>query len=250
LVDGARDPVDELGQATRQLDASTADVVERQHATEEAFCLLRHRHADEDAGDAGVPGIRAEFLEVKRSPVLGVDTPADTGGDHPSRDGGEIVVVEAEHPADRRSRRQVEDFGCRHPPAGQLEQARDDSEQRVHLSYRPIGQPHLQVRVLGVRCGRRVALRIEHGVDQRGVSLDVRAHDQNVTRFEVLVLLKQMEDRVTQDLDLSGSAVAGVDLDAAIGLVENDAPVRISTDRRSDSGLIATDGALHVFEQG
>ena len=60
----------------------------------------------------------------------------------------------------------------------------------------------------------------EGGLDQRRERLDVRAHHDHVARLQRVVLVEQVEDRVAQHLDLAGAAVAGVDLDAAVGGVE------------------------------
>ena len=61
----------------------------------------------------------------------------------------------------------------------------------------------------------------ERRLDQRGERLDVRAHHDHVARLQRVVLVEQVEDRVAQDLDLAGAAVAGVDLDAAVARAES-----------------------------
>ena len=73
----------------------------------------------------------------------------------------------------------------------------------------------------GARPTRLVVLvglaRAERRLDERRERLDVRAHDDHVARLERRVLVEQVQDRVAQHLDLAGAAVAGVDLDAAVG---------------------------------
>ena len=56
----------------------------------------------------------------------------------------------------------------------------------------------------------------ERRLDQRGVGLDVGAHDQDVARLERRVVGEQAEQHLAQHLDLAGRAVAGVHLDAAV----------------------------------
>ncbi len=48
-------------------------------------------------------------------------------------------------------------------------------------------------------------------MDERRERLDVRAHDDHVPRLQRGVDLEQMQDRVAQDLDLAGAAMAGMD---------------------------------------
>ena len=71
-----------------------------------------------------------------------VEPPPDAGGDHPTFEPSEVVVVEAEMAPHRGPSRQVEDLGGRHPPARHVEQAGDDPEQRVHLTYRPVREAY------------------------------------------------------------------------------------------------------------
>ena len=54
-----------------------------------------------------------------------------------------------------------------------------------------------------------------------GANVSMSGHiDDDVARLEGRVVLEQVQDRVAQDLDLAGAAVAGVDLDAAVVLCQ------------------------------
>ncbi len=159
-----------------------------------------------------------------------IESPADAGSDHPLLEPAEVVVVEAEIAPDRRASGQIEDLGCRNPSARHVEQSRDDPEQGVDLPDRPVGEPDAQVGVvrllfIGLVAGLvpglvpglvDAGMRVERCVDQGGVRLDVGAHDENVAWLEIRVVLEQVQDRVAQDLDLAGTPVARVDLDAAV----------------------------------
>ena len=52
--------------------------------------------------------------------------------------------------------------------------------------------------------------------DQRGIGLDVRAHDEDVARFEGGVVGEQPQQYLPQHVDLPGRAVAAVHLDRAV----------------------------------
>ena len=57
----------------------------------------------------------------------------------------------------------------------------------------------------------------EPGDDQRGVRLDVRAHDEDVARFERLVVGEQTEQNLAEHIDLAGGPVTAVHLHRAVG---------------------------------
>ncbi len=118
-----------------------------------------------------------------------------------------------------------------------------DAEHRVRLAQRAVGEPDAQVR-RAVLLRQRVELvvlvvgdlpRAEGRLDQRRERLDVRAHDDDVSWLERGVVGEQVQDRVADDLDLAGAAVAGVDLDAAVG-------------RARVGGLVVADGGLEAGE--
>ena len=66
-------------------------------------------------------------------PVLLIEAPADVRLPDPPGDVLEVVVGEAEAGPHRRGLRQVEDLTGGHPAAGQGEQLRCDTEQRIGL---------------------------------------------------------------------------------------------------------------------
>ena len=94
--------------------------------------------------------------------------------------------------------------------AGEREQLRRHTEQRVGLHERPVGEPHPQP-VRGVHALDHVA-EAEARDDQRCVGLDVRAHDEDVAGFERVVVGEQAEQNLSEHVDLAGRAVAAVHL--------------------------------------
>ena len=107
-------------------------------------------------------------------------------------------------------------------PARSISSA-NDSEHRVGLAKRAVGESYSQVGPRARAGGGDVFGRLagaERRLDQRRERLDVGAHDDHVARFERRILLEQMQDHVAQHLDLARTAVARMDLDAAVGGVE------------------------------
>jgi hypothetical protein len=100
------------------------------------------------------------------------------------------------------------------------EQAVDDCEQGVGLREGPVGETDLEsvTRMPLAMAGARES---ERRLDQRGIRLDVRAHHQDVAWLERGIVGEQPEDHLTQHLDLTSGAVAGMHLDAAIGGLED-----------------------------
>ena len=147
-----------------------------------------------------------------------IEPPPDPRSDDPVLEPCEVVVVEAEMTPDGRTSGQVENLGRGHPAARHVEEPRDDAEQRVDLTDRAVGQAHPEIRMVGIALTDFVliGMRVERGVDERRVSLDVRAHDEYVAWFEIGVILEQVQDRMAEHLDLAGPAVTRVDLDAPV----------------------------------
>ena len=222
-VDRVLQAVDELGEPAGEVDGEALDVVDGQDALEQPVALLRHRHADEHAVEARLPGPGGEVLELVRAAVLGVEPPADAAVGDPVADAREVLVLEAEAPAHGLPVGEVEHVGGGQAAAGEVEQLGDDAEHRVGLAQRSVGEADAQVgRAQLVREGRELVVFVDHlagaerRLDERRERLDVRAHHDHVARLQRVVLLEQVEDRVAQDLDLARAAVAGVDLDAAV----------------------------------
>ena len=243
-VDRGLQAVDELGHAAREVDGEALDVVDRQHALEQPVALLGHRHADEHAVEARLPGPGGQVLRACRGAVRGVEAPADAAVGDPVADAREVLVLEAEAPAHGLAVGEVEHVRGGQAAAGEVEQLGDDAEHRVGLAQRAVGEADAQVGRAQL-VGERLELVVvddlagaEGGLDQRRERLDVRAHHDHVARLQRVVLLQQVEDRVAQDLDLARAAVAGVDLDAAVGGVERRAGVggARAAGRRAGSG--------------
>ena len=218
--------VNELGEAAREVDRATVDVVERQHALDEPPILLGHRHADEHSIQTASPRVGVQRAELERLAVAGVEPPPDPAGRDPVLHPREVVVVEPEAPAHGLASGQVEQLRRGRPLVGERQQLTDHAEHRVGLAERPVGEPDAQVGhglavVAGEDAGVVLVLVVaasgtERGLDQRRERLDVGTHDDHVARLERRVVLEQVQDRVAQYLDLARPAVAGVDLDAAV----------------------------------
>ena len=150
--------------------------------------------------------------------MLLVQAPADAAAGDPAAQPVELVVVEAEPLPYGDPAGQVEHLARGDSCCAELEQVAQDLEQGVGLSEAAVGDadPEPGGGVGGVVLGAEG----ERGGDQRRERLDVGAHDQDVARLEGVVCCEQAEDDLSQDLDLSGTAVAGVDLDAAVLLLE------------------------------
>jgi hypothetical protein len=133
-VDRGLQPVDELREPPGELDRAAVDVVEREHAAEQPPLVLVHRHADQQPVQPGAPGARAQRGEFERRAVLGVQAPADPALGHPVLEARDVVVVEPEALAHRLAVGEVDHLGRGQPLAGQVQDARDDAEDRVRLA--------------------------------------------------------------------------------------------------------------------
>jgi hypothetical protein len=163
-------------------------------------------------------------------------------GRHPPLRARDVVVVEPEAPADRLTVGQIEDLRGRDARVRELEQPRHDAEHRVRLAQGPVRQAQAQVGtvshvdVIGtvVRQLLEHLTRAERRVDQRRVGLDVGAHDDDVSRLERRVVGQGVQERVAQDLDLAGAAVAGVDGQGRVVRVERRAVAGVLRGRGVD----------------
>ena len=195
---------------------------------------LGHGHAEQDPVQPGPPGVGLEPLELVRGAGAGRRGPIGprcrtTHLLHPA----EIVVVEPEPAPDRLAAGEIEHLGGRQPGGGQVEQLgrpRRGPGWSGAASGRPAGPAG---RGVGPRPGRRRLVVVvdvagaEGGVDERRERLDVGAHHDDVAGLEAGVLGEQVQDGVAEDLDLTGPAVAGVDLKAAVAGVEEVPGVRL-----------------------
>ena len=227
------EPVDELGKPAHQVDVTAVDVVEGDDATHQTLALVGHGHPDQRAVESRPPGVGLEPFEPERGPALGVETPTDARAHHPLFEARQVVVVETEPPPDRVPAGQVEDLGSGQPSRRQLQEPGHHAEDRVGLAQRAVGQTHPEIGempnadllvVSGID-------RPEGGVDERSEGFDVGAHDHDVAGLEIGIVLEQVEKGVAEDLDLSGPAVTGVDLDASVVRVEQRPGVLVAGER-------------------
>ena len=243
LPEHAREPLDELGQPT---DAHGVARLDRRGQGGAQPRVARHRDAEQQPIEPRRPGVLPERLQLERPPVRGVEAPAHTGADGELAQPVEVAVVEAEPPAHGRGGEQVEHLRGGEPRGGQLQEPGDDVEQRVDLPQRPVGQAHGQ-RLRRVRAGP------ERGGDERRERLDVRAHDQYVTRLEAGIGLQQAEHDLPQHLDLAVRPVAGVNLHGAVSVGHDEQPVVAQPPlqpaqqrgRRLGAGVVLVDEAGH-----
>ncbi len=90
----------------------------------------------------------------------------------------------------------------------------------------------------------------ERGVDERGKRLDIGAHHDDVAGLEGRVVAKGVEDGISDDLDLAGQAMAGVNLQAAVVRVELGAAVRPAREGEARRQAIVADVGLEPLQQG
>ena len=220
---GGAEPGDQLGHPAGQVEVGTVEVVQAQGGAQVVHLLAVDGGADEHPRESGLPGVLAQPGQGVVTPVLVVETPADRRRHHPVAEPLEVVVVEPETSTHGRGAGEVEHLPGAEAAPGEPDQPGGQREQRVGHRRGPVGQAHPQgVRRVGGEARRRGAALAHHlaepeaGVHQRGVGVDVGAHDEDVARLQGRVLLQQVGEHVAQHLDLPGPAVAGVHLDAAV----------------------------------
>ena len=188
--------------------------------------VVRQRHAGQHPVDAETPSVVDE-VDAERLAVLLVEAPADVRLPHPAGDALEVVVGEAEPRPHRGGLREVEHLAGGDAAARQAEQLAGDAEQRVGLDERAVGEAHPQpVRRV---CAVHDVAEPEVCVDQRCVGLDVRAHHQDVARFQRGIVGEQAEQNLAEHVDLAGRTVAAVHLDGPVVIAQRSA---VRTDLR------------------
>ena len=210
---GGGEPVDQLGEPAGQVDVRAVDVVEG-HDVAPAVQRALHGGAEQQPVEPVAPAALLDVAERPGGAVVVVESPADAGADRPVAQPLELVVVEPEPLPDGRRAGEVEHLAGGEPGGAELEQLGQHGEQRVGLPQRAVGEADAQL-------GRRVrgvvlAADRERRRDDRRERLDVRAHDEHVARLEGRVVGEQADDDLAEHLDLTGAAVAGVHLDAAV----------------------------------
>ena len=143
-----------------------------------------------------------------------IETPADVRLTDPVGDVLQVVVAEREARAHGLRAGEVEHLASGDAAAGQVEQLGGDRQQRVGLDQGPVGQLDTEP-VRGMRVAHDLP-EAEVRRDQRGVSLDVGAHDEDVAGLQCLVVGEQAEQHLAQHVDLPGRAVTGVHLHRAV----------------------------------
>ena len=220
----ALQPVDELGEAARR--GRSRRCRRRRAAARRRTAAARPRSSSRRRSSRSSPARHVpagERLELERRAVRGVEAPADAARRATQSS------IRARSSSSSRKRRRTGSRSARSSTCeavsrcvGELEQPRDDAEHRVGLAQRAVGEPDAQVGRADAGGQRSSSSSsddlagAERRLDQRRERLDVRAHHDHVARLERRVLGEQVQDRVAQDLDLAGAAVAGVDLDAAV----------------------------------
>ena len=138
--------VDQLGEAAGEVDRAAVDVVERQHAAEQALAVLGHRHPEQHPVEARLPGAGCRAPSSLYGARWAASRPQRMPGlRRPVLQPGEVVVVEAEAPAHGLAVGEVEHLRGGEALLGELEQLRDDAEHGVGLAQRAVGEPDPQV---------------------------------------------------------------------------------------------------------
>ena len=168
-------------------------------------------------------------LELEGLPVLRRRSPSarSTPRTHCSS-ARQVVVGEAEPAAHGLAPGEVEHLARRHARRGELEHLRQDAHHRVGLAQGAVGQPDLEL-ARAVDATSLLVVRAERRLNQRREVLDVGAHDDDVARLELRVLLQQVQDGVAQHLDLPAAAVAGMHADAVVAGCQQRAGVAVAT---------------------
>ena len=121
------------------------DVVERQRRAQPAVAL--HRDAEQQPVQPRRPGVLRERLQLDTAG--GARRRAPSARRSRATRSRSRSRSSSSRPNRRRTGRggeQVEHLGRREPGVGELQQPRDDVEQRVDLPQRPVGQPHRAAR--------------------------------------------------------------------------------------------------------
>ena len=173
-----------------------------------------------------------------------------------SRDPREVVVVEPEAAADRLAVGEVEHLarrsggGRRARAAGRRRRAPGwsgaASGRRAGRAGRSGAAPRAAGRTRRRRPPRR--RRTSPGSAARTSRCPGTSRSRRAARA-CRVLREQVQDRVAQDLDLAGAAVAGVDLDAAVAGVEPRAGVGDAGQRQAERRAVGADVGLDAREQ-
>ncbi len=243
VVDGRRQTRDEVGQATGDGDVVALDIERRDIARCEADVVVAHRHSHEHPVDRGPPRVAGELpREAPRLAVAAVEAPAHVGPGDPIRDGPEGVVVEVEALADRRQRNELQHLrGCE-PARDQREERVERREDRVRLAQGAVRDTVEEPGRGAARyLGRPLRRGPEAGFHQWCELVDRRGEHDDVLLAERRVVGKQMEDRVTQHLDLADLPVARVHLDRTVVGVQ----LEVTGGRAAGTQVV-----LHAGKQG
>ena len=173
-----------------------------------------HRDAQQQPVERGLP--RGD-LHLGRDAVAGevvaVEAPTDVRRIDPFADVGEVGVAEPERPADRRQRRQCADRRCRAPAARRAE----DGVERLDEWFVGTGAAGDAEREPWCAGTIGAGQDAEGAAQHRPVVLEVGAQHDDVPQLQVAGrIVEEVGERVSQDLDLTGPTVGGVDLERTV----------------------------------
>ena len=214
----AGEPVDELREPPDQVHVARADVVDRQDGADEALVLLGHRHPEQEPVQRGRPRALRERARA------GSARAATTSSPHRTPDSSAHARTRSSSSSSNPNRRRTGAWPARSTTADAptRESASSSRVATTASTGFALAGARSAIRTRSVRPGCSGASvvdarrRAERRLDQRRERLDVRAHDDDVARFEGGVVGEQADDHLAQHLDLAGAAVAGVDLDRAV----------------------------------
>ncbi len=239
---GRVEPVDELGEAARELDLAALDLGDRQHPDQQRAVLGVIVTPSSSRFEPGRPGAGVDLAELVGRRGRRRRGPSGCRCSQPSRGSA---------PGRRRRSRSVRARARCRPGRAPRRRSRGSmassssrastpsigfvcrSERSASRTRRAGGSPTARSSALAPQTRPAAA---ERRLDQRRERLDVRAHHDHVTWLERRVVGQPVEDRLAQDLDLAGAAVAGVDLDAVVVAAELRAGVLVAVGSGAPGG--------------
>lgn len=133
----------------------------------------------------------------------------------------EVFVVKSESLSDRIEVDEVQHGGVREAAVQQFHQCAERSEEGVRRPKGPVGESVGEVWGAGhgglVGVSPRAGGRAQNGFDERCELVEPRAEHHDVVLSQSGIICQEVQDLITQHLDLSGVAVAGVDLYRPVG---------------------------------
>ena len=195
-------------QAPQRQRRAAFHLVVGQDAVVQIPAAARQRIAQQQPVQAGPPSVFGGGGQLPGALDVGVDAPANPDLSNPAPDRLQVVLRQAESPAQRRRLQQTQHLRGVEPAAAQIQQREERLDQRVFDPHPLIGDAERDPPL-----ARRT---VEHRLDQRPVGRDIRRHHDRVRGPQVRTRLEQRQQPIVQHLDFAHRAVANVHLHRAI----------------------------------